>query len=36
MELHQDGGEVDNLTLVQQSILKRHQQLGPMNVRSII
>ena len=36
MELHQDGGKTDNLTLAQRSLLKWHRRLGHMNFRSII
>ena len=36
IELHQDDGKTDNLTLAQRSILKWHKRLGHMNFRSII
>ena len=36
MELHQDGGKIDNLTLAQRSLIKWYRQLGHINFRSII
>ena len=36
MEIHQDGGKTDNLTLAQQSLIKWNRRLGHMNFRSII
>ena len=36
MELHQDGGKTDNLTLAKLSLLNWHRQIDHMNFRSII
>ena len=36
MELHQDGGKTDNLTLAQLSLLEWNRQLGHMSFISII
>ena len=36
MELHQDGGKIDNLTLAQKSLIEWYRQLGHINFRSVI
>ena len=36
MELHQDGGGKDNLTLAQRSLIKYHRPLDHMNFQAII